>query len=58
MKSEKQNTKFIVISDNNYVKKIIKHFFPFFIILINHITHFGEGKILQIDKIKNTMFRF
>jgi hypothetical protein len=58
MKSEKQNTKYIVISDNNYVKKIIKHFFPFFIILLNDITHFGEGKILNINKIKNTMLDF
>jgi len=58
IKSEKQNTKFIVISDNNYLKKIIKSIFTSFVILMNDITHFGEGQILKIDKIKNTMLDF
>lgn len=56
--SEDKNTKYIIISDNNYIKKIMKHFFPTFTILMNEITHFGEGTILEMNKIKNTMLDF
>jgi hypothetical protein len=58
IRTEDKNNNFIVISDNNYVKKIMKHFFPTFIILMHDITHFGEGTILETNKIKNTMLDF
>lgn len=58
IKNENLYSKYVVISDNNDVKRIILQFFPHFLILLNEITHFGEGTILEREKVKNTMLDF
>lgn len=54
------NMKFLIISDNNDIKHILKDiFFNYnFSFLFNEITHIGEKVILKKDKIKNTLLDF
>lgn len=49
---------YLLLSDNNYIKNIIKQSFPTFKILIKPITHFGEGIVLEEEKVKNTLLDF
>jgi hypothetical protein len=49
---------YLLIADSNDVKKIIQKYFPNFKTLMNPITHFGEGVILEEEKVKNTMIDF
>ena len=53
-----RNNKYLLIADSNYVKKIIQKYFPNFKTLMNPITHFGEGIVLQEEKVKNTLIDF
>ena len=50
--------KYLLISDNNYIKKMIVERFPEIKLLFNEITHFGEGVVLEEEKVKNTMIDF
>ena len=49
---------YLLIADSNDVKKIIQNYFPNFKTLMNPITHFGEGVVLEEEKVKNTMIDF
>ena len=49
---------YLLIADSNDVKKIIQIYFPNFKTLMNPITHFGEGVVLEEEKVKNTMIDF
>ena len=49
---------FLLIADNNAIKHILKTHFPQFKILIKPITHFGEGVVLEEEKVKNTLVDF
>jgi hypothetical protein len=49
---------FLLIADNNAIKHILKEHFPYFKILIKPITHFGEGVVLEEEKVKNTLIDF
>ena len=49
---------YLLIADSNDVKKNIQKYFPNFKILMNPITHFGEGVVLEEEKVKNTMIDF
>jgi hypothetical protein len=52
------DNKYLVIADNNEIKLLLKQVFPHFIISIKNITHFGEGIILEKEKVKNTLVDF
>jgi hypothetical protein len=49
---------YLLIADSNDVKKIIHKFFPNFKTLVKPITHFGEGVVLEEEKVKNTLIDF
>ena len=49
---------YLLIADSNDVKKIIQKYFPNFKTLIKPITHFGEGVVLEEEKVKNTIVDF
>jgi predicted nucleic-acid-binding protein len=50
--------KYLLMADTNDVKKIIQRYFPQFKTLMNPITHFGEGVVLEEEKVKNTLIDF
>jgi len=50
--------KYILIADDSNVKLILKNIFPQVNILLNKITHFGEGVNLEKESVKNTMVDF
>jgi hypothetical protein len=52
------STKYLLIADNNTIKKYIIRLYPFFKTYFKEITHFGEGIILEKEKVKNTMIDF
>jgi hypothetical protein len=52
------SNEYLVISDNNLVKILLKEKNPNFKILLNDITHFGEGITLEQEKVKNTLIDF
>jgi len=52
------NSNYLLIADNNDVKNIIKLFFPNLKTLNKPITHFGEGVVLEEEKVKNTLIDF
>ena len=55
---KKEIPNFLLISDNNEIKSILKCFFPNFKIFIKPITHFGEGVELEEENVKNTLIDF
>jgi hypothetical protein len=52
------NIEYLIIADNNYIKLILKKKFPNFKILLKNITHFGEGILLEDEKVKNSLIDF
>ena len=52
------NKKYLLISDNKIVKKILKFNYPFLKIHLNEITHTGEGLHIETNKLQNTMIDF
>ena len=54
----KVSNKYLLITDNNPIKKILVNKFPFIKTFLKDITHFGEGIRQEIYKIKNTMLDF
>jgi hypothetical protein len=51
-------TSYLIISDNNVIKIALKKIFPQFKILLKEITHFGEGVVLEEEKVKNSLIDF
>jgi len=49
---------YLFIADNNMIKQLLKDHFPNFKILIKPITHFGEGVVLEEERVKNTLIDF
>jgi hypothetical protein len=52
------NNNYLLMADSNDVKKIIKKYFPTLKVLIKPITHFGEGIVLEEEKVINTLVDF
>jgi hypothetical protein len=50
--------KYLLIADNNNVKNLLKEKFPAFKLIIKPITHFGEGVVLEDERVKNTLIDF
>ena len=50
--------KYLIIADNNAIKIALKNTFPDFKILLKDITHFGEGVVLEEEKVKNSLVDF
>ena len=51
-------TDILLIADNNIIKKNLTDYFPNFKIFMKPITHFGEGVVLEEEKVKNTLLDF
>lgn len=49
---------YLLIADNNNVKNLLKEKFPDFKLLLKPITHFGEGVVLEEERVKNTLLDF
>ena len=49
---------YLLIADNNEIKILMKQEFPEIKIILREITHFGEGVILEEEKVKNTLVDF
>jgi len=49
---------YLIVADNNYIKIALKNIFPSFKIFIKEITHFGEGVVLEEEKVKNSLVDF
>lgn len=52
------NNKYLLISDNNYIKKYFLLKYPNIRAFFKEITHIGEGVVLNEDNVKNTMLDF
>jgi hypothetical protein len=52
------NNKYLLLSDNNYLKKILSNKFSNFIFQINDILHLGEQKNFDNEPLKNTLTDF
>jgi hypothetical protein len=53
-----KNEKYLLIADNNEIKILLHRYFPDIKILLNKITHLGEGVLLEEEKVKNTLIDF
>jgi len=53
-----KSNKYLIISDNNEIKILLNNYFPYIKIILKEITHFGEGNILDEEKVKNTLIDF
>lgn len=49
---------YLLMADNNRIKTILHEYFPHFKMVLKPITHFGEGVILEEEKVKNTLLDF
>lgn len=49
---------YLIIADNNIIKIALKKLFTNFKILVKDITHFGEGVLLEEEKVKNSLIDF
>jgi len=56
--NQNQNQKYLLLADNNEIKKYLIRLYPFFKTFFKEITHFGEGVSLEAEKVKNTMVDF
>lgn len=50
--------KFLFIADNNEIKYLLRKKFPAVKVLYNGISHFGEGRELELGKIRDSMLDF
>ena len=48
----------MIIADNNEVKILLKKELPEMKIILNEITHLGEGVMLEEEKVKHTLIDF
>ena len=58
MSCKGKHTDILLIADNNIIKKKLTDYFPNFKIFMKPITHFGEGVVLEEEKVKNTLLDF
>lgn len=49
---------YLLIADNNEIKLLLLEKFPTLKAVFKSITHLGEGKVLEREKVKNTMLDF
>jgi hypothetical protein len=49
---------YLLIADNNNIKNLLKEKFPAFKLIIKPITHFGDGVVLEEERVKNTLIDF
>jgi hypothetical protein len=52
------NQHYLLMADNNRIKTLLQEYFPDFKMVLKPITHFGEGVILEEEKVKNTLLDF
>jgi len=52
------NQHYLLMADNNRIKTVLHEYFPDFKMVLKPITHFGEGVILEEEKVKNTLLDF
>jgi hypothetical protein len=52
------NKKYLLISDNNFIKTFIKKKYNFINILYHDIVHTGENSEIMLKKLENTMLDF
>jgi hypothetical protein len=57
-KNMKQNTRYLLISDNNNIKILLKKVFPNLTIQLNKITHLGDATNQEDESIKDTLIDF
>jgi len=50
--------KYLLVADNNIIKFFLKSQFPYLKFIVKDITHFGEGVLLEEEKVKNTLLDF
>jgi hypothetical protein len=53
-----KNRKYVILSDNNQMKLLLKQKFPQFIIQIKQMTHLGESQNQTSDSIMHTLLDF
>jgi len=58
LKNDKPTEQFLLITDNNEIKKKLVNFFPEIKVFYKEITHLGEGVLLKKDKVENTLLDF
>lgn len=56
--NENSSINYLLIADNNEIKYLLCKIFPTIKVVYNSITHLGEGKVLKIEKVKNTLLDF
>ena len=49
---------YLLIADNNRIKTFLQEYFPYLKMVMKPITHFGEGVVLEEEKVKNTLLDF
>lgn len=49
---------YLLMADNNRIKTLLQEHFPHFKMVMKPITHFGEGVLLEEEKVKNTLLDF
>jgi hypothetical protein len=52
------NQHYLLMADNNRIKTLLHEYFPDFKMVMKPITHFGEGVILEEEKVINTLLDF
>jgi hypothetical protein len=57
-KNMKEGTKYLILSDNNQIKLLLKKFFPQIVIHLTKITHLGESENPKDDAIMETLLDF
>ena len=55
---EKNEGEFLLLADNNIIKSLIVNKISNIKVIYKNITHFGEGIVLEEDKVKNTLLDF
>ena len=57
-KNMKEGTKYLILSDNNQIKLLLKKVFPQVVIQLTKITHLGESVNQNDDAVMETMLDF
>jgi hypothetical protein len=50
--------KYLLVADNNFIKGVVKRYFPAIRFVSHDIAHTGERNDIDYDKLKNTMVDF
>lgn len=57
-KTLKSNEKYLILSDNSFVKRVIHKYFPFTCFKKTNITHLGISKNIQSESVLDTLTDF